>query len=209
MAEEKTFGEKTWAEAALDGVEYARGIWNWFAGNRMDMDYQAFKGLVREVVVNGEEFGKEISETSLDRLTKNDAWGMWRDNQIEVPMASEIPGIFRDLYEGVANRVSRYTMNKDDLNRATQNYLKIHEIVESTLKPKDHDIYEATLLRALKDLGMEGIDDAREAYTAAMATYKVRERSGDSMINKVGRYFKDLKEDVAGMFGGELEPAMA
>ncbi len=205
MTGTKTFGEKTWGEAATDGIEYAKNVWNWFTGDRADAEYAAFKDLVRSVV-QGEEFGKDVHTTGLGELLDDDAWGRWYTNgHIDIPMVSEIPKIFQDMYEGVASAARKYSMSKEGLKQATQNYLKIHEIVESTIKPKDHDLYEATLLRALKDLGMEGLEDAREAYTAAMATYKVRERKGDSMINKVGSYFKDLKEDVAGMFG-EAEP---
>lgn len=196
--------ERGWLDTAMDAAGYARKAYSYLtSGDAEGAEYKAFKELVRKAVSEGESFGKGVNEASLSELLKDGAWGKWQDDQVYVPVVSDIPRIFGGLYDEIVDGVARYRMDEAGLKKATQDYLAVHEIVEAALKPKDHDKYEATLLRALKDLGKEGLEEAREAYIAAAATYKVRKKAGDRMLDKVGNYMKELKEDVSWMFGAE------
>lgn len=202
MAEVKR--ERGWLDTAMDAAGYARKAYSYLTnGDAEGAEYKAFKELVMKVVKDGESFGKGVNETGLSELLKDGAWGRWQDDQVYVPVVSDIPRIFGGLYDEIVDGAARHRMDEAGLKKATQNYLAVHEIVEATLKPKDHDKYEATLLRALKELGKDGLEEARDAYIAAAATYRARKGAGDRMLDRVGNYMKELKEDVNWLFGAE------
>ena len=190
--------------------DYSTGLYrkakNYFLGlmgmgcddplTRDRVTYQNFKYQISRAL-EGDDMGLDVYEVPFERLARKNAWGLWRGRKINIPKLRDIPKMLGESYKRLVGR----TYRGKALDQQVQGYIELHEKMEAVTKPRNHDLYEATLLRALSDLADEGNPMAAEVYEGAMATYKVRMDNGDSFARDVMRYYNQLEQDVEMMFG--------
>jgi hypothetical protein len=204
-------GNQTGMEVMDKAITYGKDVLSYIFGKSEDTtEYKAFKGLVREVLA-GNELDMSGKEVPYEKLAQEGVWGKWQGKSYWVPRLGDVGKILKKTYKSAVSAAAKMGMSKKELEENVQEYIRVHEVIEAATKPKDHDAYESTLLRALGDLADEGDMVAYRAYHGALATYKERMSQNDSMVGKISQRYKRLKEDVAGMFGAEPEavPAMA
>ena len=160
--------------------------------------YQAFKDVVKRAL-EGDDLGLDIYEVPFESLARENALGVWKGKKIRIPKLRDIPEMLGSGYKRFSERGYR----GHALDGQVQDYILLHEKMEAITRPDNHDLYEATLLRALADLANEGDARAGEVYEGAMATYKVRMERGDSFARNVQKYYTWLEQDVQEMFGPE------
>ena len=217
------YAKALWEKKKADAVDWLFdliGLGDYYEEGmrgRESSRYKAFKGLV-EKAIEGDDLGLDVYEVPFERLAARNAYGMWEGSAVKIPQLRDVPKILGSLYRRLFEDVREAggAQTEDDFNADIQAYVDLHEKIEAVTRPKNHDLYEATLLYTLKELASKGSKAAGDIYKAAMATYKMRFESGDSFADGVQRYYKWLERDVDILFSNQprevradLRPALA